>query len=89
MSNRKDIYRKAWSADGRYLIRAHARSSVDTAIKSSYKTVGVMQVFEGDPKISDMSEIFGSPSKLNDIDLLDELQNAEWLGRDFIAKIKR
>jgi len=89
MSNRKDIYRETWSADGRYLIRAYARFSVATAIKGSYKTVGVVQVFEGDPKLSGMSEIFLSSSKLNGIDLLDELQNAEWLGRDFVANIKR
>lgn len=89
MRNRKDIYRETWSADGKYLIRAYARFSIEAAVEGSHKVVGVVQVFEGDPKLSGMPEIFLSSSKLNGTDLLDELQNAEWLGRDFVAKIKR
>lgn len=89
MRNRKDIYRETWSADGRYLIRAYAKFSVETATEGSKKAIGVVQVFEGDPTLSGAPEIFLSSSKLNCIDLLDELQNAEWLGRDFVAKIKR
>lgn len=88
-SNQNDIYRETWSPDRRFLIRAYARNSVETNVKNVFRTVGVVQVFEGDPKLSGMPEIFLSSSKLNGNDLLDELQNAEWLGRDFVAKIKR
>lgn len=89
MRNRKVIYRETWSADGRYLISAYARYTVETAIEGSYKTVGVVQVFERDPELSGAPEIFLSSSKLNGTGLLDELQNAEWLGQNFVAKFRR
>ena len=87
MHKRKDILRETWSANGRYLIRAY--SKIADAIHVGYvpHVMGVVQVFDGDPSVNGKPEIFLSCSKLNGFDLLDELQNAERIGRDFIAAI--
>jgi hypothetical protein len=86
MNIRTDIFRETWSADGRYLIRAYAKVVADFARGS--RAMGVVQVFDGDPSLTGKPDIFLSSSKLHGNDLLDELQNAERIGRDFIADFR-
>ena len=49
----------------------------------------VVHVFDGDPVLTGAGAIYYAFSELHSHDLLDELQNAERIGRDFVAKIKR
>lgn len=88
MRTRNEIFRETRSADGRYVIRAYARIGDQHTMASVFGVLGVVQVFDGDPSINGRPEIFLSSSKLNSHDLLDELQNAERIGRDFIAGIR-
>lgn len=48
----------------------------------------VVHVFDGDPLITGESAVFYAFSELHSYDLLDELQNAERIGRDFVASIQ-
>ena len=49
----------------------------------------VVHVFDGDPVLTGAGPIYYAFTKLHSHDLLDELQNAERIGRDFVAKIKQ
>ena len=89
MPKQQDIFRETWSADGRYLIRAYARIADATYVGYVSRALGVVQVFDGDPAVNGKAEVFLSSSRLNSYDLLDELQNAESIGRDFIAAMRR
>lgn len=89
MRTRYEISRDTWSADGRYLIRAYAKIPRIAPLGHMARAIGLVQVFDGDPSLTGNRELFLSASELNSTDLLDELQNAERLGRDFVAKIKR
>lgn len=88
MRIRTEIYRETWSSDRRYLIRAYAKLVPGFDAVCDSAAMGVVQVFEGDPAVTGLPEIFLSSSKLNCADLLDELQNAERIGRDFITKTR-
>jgi hypothetical protein len=48
----------------------------------------VVHVYEGDPVVMEKAAIFEAYSKLHSYDLLDELQNAERMGRDYVDSIK-
>ena len=87
MSHRKELFRETWSSDRKYLIRAYAKVVAQPGITRVFTAIAFVQVFEGDPKITPPRELFFSASELNAHDLLDELQNAERIGRDFIAGI--
>jgi hypothetical protein len=48
----------------------------------------VVHVYDGDPVVTGKAAIFNAFSKLHSYDLLDELQNAERIGRDYVHSIK-
>lgn len=48
----------------------------------------VVHVFDGDPTVTGKAAIFYSFSELHSYDLLDELQNAERIGREFVDSIR-
>jgi hypothetical protein len=47
----------------------------------------VVHVYDGDPVITGQAAIFYAFSELHSYDLLDELQNAERIGREFVDSI--
>lgn len=88
MHKSKEISRSMWTSDGRYLVMAHAKFRARLAASGIRVAKAVVHVFEGDPVITGASAIFYSFSELHSSDLLDELQNAERIGRDFLASIR-
>jgi hypothetical protein len=80
-----EISRSVWSPDGKYLIIAQAKFRIFKGLPEQFIAKAVVHVFKGDPIISGASSIFSGFSNLHSSDLLDELQNAERIGRDFIA----
>jgi hypothetical protein len=83
-----EISRSVWSSDGRYLVMAHAKFRERLAACGVRVAKAVVHVFEGDPVLTGASAIFYSFSELHSGDLLDELQNAERIGRDFLASTR-
>jgi hypothetical protein len=83
----EEISRSIWSLDGRYLIMAHAKFRERLAACGIFVAKAVVHVFDGDPFITGESAIFYSFSELHSGNLLDELQNAERIGRDFLTSI--
>jgi hypothetical protein len=87
MHKSNELSRSTWSPDGRYLVVAHAkfrelRTDADRKIAKA-----VVHVFEGDPAITGAPAIYYAFSELHSRDLLDELQNAERIGRDFVSSV--
>lgn len=88
MYKSKEISRRLWSSDGRYLVMAHAKFRERMAACGVHVAIAVVHIFEGDPVLTDASAIFYSFSQLHSGDLLDEVQNAERIGRDFFASTR-
>lgn len=88
MHNRNEILRETRSADGKYFIRAYAKIPRLGLLGHMARAIGLVQVFEGDPSVTGNPEIFLSASRLNGTDLLDELQNAERIGRDYVDSLR-
>jgi len=80
-----ELSRSVWSLDRKYLIVAKAKFRIVGGLPERLIAKAVVHVFEGDPMISGASSIFSSFSDLHSSDLLDEFQNAERIGRDFVA----
>lgn len=87
MHKSKEISRSMWTSDGRYLVMAH-KFRARLAASGIRVAKAVVHIFEGDPVITGASAIFYAFSELHSSDLLDELQNAERIGRDFLASIR-
>jgi hypothetical protein len=88
MFKSKELLRSIWSPDRRYLILAHAKFRNVRGLNDRPIAKAIVIVFEGDPAASDTPAVFSSYSELHSYDLLDELQNAERIGRDFVASIR-
>ena len=67
---------------------AHAKFRERMVANGIFIAQAVVHVFDGDPFRTGESAIFYSFSDLHSSDLLDELQNAERIGRDFLNSIK-
>jgi hypothetical protein len=89
MPNKNEISRETWSTDSQYFLRAFAIIAKSVGPAGIPVAKAIVQVFRGHPAVTSASEIFISMSTLGSYDLLDELQNAERIGRDFIASIQR
>ena len=59
------------------------RTSADLQIAKA-----VVHVFDGNPAVSGAGAIYHAFSELHSSDLLDELQNAERIGRDFVSSMR-
>jgi hypothetical protein len=88
MYKSKEISRSVWSSDGNYLVMAHAKFRTTRGITGQLIAKAVVHVYEGDPVITGAASIFFAFSHLHSCDLLDELQNAERIGRDFLTSIR-
>jgi hypothetical protein len=88
MHNSKEMSRSVWTSDGKYLIMAHAKFSSARSVSGAQIAKAVVHVYEGDPVVMKKAAIFEAYSKLHSYDLLDELQNAERMGRDYVDSIK-
>jgi hypothetical protein len=79
------LSRDTWLQENKYLIRAFAIWRPPLVGSSTCQAVGDVQVYVGNPA-DDMSNlIFCSKGQSNGYDLLDALQSAERIGRDFIS----
>jgi hypothetical protein len=88
MIKNKEISRTTWSSDGKYQIVAYAKFDPVIGVTTIPTARAVVHVFEGDSMAPSSSSIFASLSDLHCNDLLDELQNAERIGRDFINMMR-
>lgn len=84
MSRSTEITRSVWSPDRQYLVIAQAKFTTVQGLQGQFIAKAVVHVFKGNPLISGAPSIFSSFSDLHSSDLLDELQNAERIARDFI-----
>lgn len=84
MQKKERLQRETWTLDHQYLIRAYAKFDGPQVNSKKRYARAVVQVFKGDPAITFECEIFFAVSVLHGEDLLDELQNAERIARDFI-----
>jgi hypothetical protein len=87
MHKSKEMSRSNWSRDGRFLIMAHVKYRSLRSAMGIQIAKAVVHVFDGDPAVNGMPAIFYAFSELHSYDLLDELQNAERIGRDFVDSI--
>lgn len=67
---------------------AHAKFLTSMGVSGQPIAKAVVHVYEGDPLITGATSIFHGFSNLHSYDLLDELQNAERIGRDFLNSIR-
>jgi hypothetical protein len=88
MHKSKDMSRSIWSSDGKYLMMSHAKFREAKGWMGQPIAKAVIFIFEGDPVITGAPSIFSALSTLHSFDLLDELQNAERIGREFVDSIR-
>jgi hypothetical protein len=88
MHKSKELSRSIWSSDEKYLMMSHAKFKDARAWNARPIAKAVVLVFEGDPLKTGDLPIFSALSDLHSFDLLDELQNAERIGRDFLTSIR-
>jgi hypothetical protein len=88
MHKSKELSRSIWSADGKYLMTSHAKFRDTRGLTNRPIAKAVVLVFDGDPLLTGQQPIFSALSDLHSYDLLDELQNAERIGREFVASIR-
>lgn len=82
-----ELLRSIWSLDRRYLVLAHAKFRNVRGPAGQPIAKAVVIVFEGDPAVEGTPVVYSAFSNLHSCDLLDELQNAERIGRDFVGAI--
>jgi hypothetical protein len=88
MYKSKELSRSIWSPDGRYLVMAHAKFRNLRTAAGIRIAKAVVHVFDRDPVVAGAAPLYYAFSELHSYDLLDELQNAERIGRDFISSIR-
>jgi hypothetical protein len=88
MYKSKEMSRSVWLLDKKYLVMAHAKFRTVRGLTGQLIAKAVVHVYEGDPVVSGASSIFSGFSDLHSYDLLDELQNAERIGRDFVSSLR-
>lgn len=88
MRKSEELSRSIWTPNGRYLIMAHAKFRELRTVSGLEIAKAVVHVFDGDPVASGATAIYYAFSELHSSDLLDELQNAERIGRDFVSSIR-
>jgi hypothetical protein len=88
MDKPNELARSVWSPDKKYLVMAHARFRTVHGPGGRPIAKAMVHVYQGDPTVTGASSIFSCFSMLHCSDLLDELQNAERLGRDFLASLR-
>jgi hypothetical protein len=88
MDELNELARSVWSPDKKYLVMAHAKFRTVHGPNERAIAKAVVHVYRGDPIVTGASSIFSCFSMLHSSDLLDELQNAERLGRDFLASLR-
>jgi len=81
------LERTTWTQDRQYVIKARAKFAHPLIGGALVAARADVMVFRGDPEITRRREIFYALSQLHSHDLLDELQNAERIARDFIDLI--
>lgn len=67
---------------------AHAKFRTVRSTLGIQVAKAVVHVFDGDPAVTGMPAVFYAFSQLHSYDLLDELQNAERIGREFVDSIR-
>jgi hypothetical protein len=88
MYKSREMSRSIWTPDGKYLVMAHAKFRTVRGPTGQRVAKAVVHVYAGDPLVSGVDWIFSGFSELHSYDLLDELQNAERIGRDFVAALR-
>jgi hypothetical protein len=88
MNESKEMSRSIWSLDGKFLMTSHAKFRETRGLTGQPIAKAVVLVFEGDPLFTGKQPIFSAFSDLHSYDLLDELQNAERIGRDFVSSTR-
>jgi hypothetical protein len=88
MVKSREMSRSVWTTDGKYLVMAHAKFRTVRGLTGQRIAKAVVHVFAGNPVVSGVDAIFSGFSDLHSYDLLDELQNAERIGRDFVAALR-
>ena len=88
MHKSNELSRSVWSTDGRYLMMTHAKFQNSRNASDIQIAKAVVRVYDGDPVVTGKDAIFYSFSELHSYDLLDELQNAERIGREFIDSLR-
>lgn len=88
MAKSREISRSVWTTDGKYLVIAHAKFRTVRGLTGQRIAKAIVHVYASDPVVTGGSTIFSGFSDLHSYDLLDELQNAERIGRDFVASLR-
>lgn len=82
-------FRDSWSIDRRYFLKASVVLSGKPQSVSGHWTDSSILVFEGDANGNFNSLLFMSHYQNHTINIEDELDEAERVGRAFIASLKR
>lgn len=88
MTDRVKMERDTWSKDGQYLIRATASFLPDVNNRPIDIVTGFVVVFFGNPESTGNPAIFMSSTQSHSNDLLEQLREAEHLGRDYIDSVR-